>query len=209
MVPEVRKERPQALPFEPAAEPTQPAAYEPSAAGAAEKIEVFTHALGDKQIRLRGFMRDGEPWFIARDVTEALGYLDGRKAVSESTEEVWRITVSIRNGNRGNPNLTAINEAGLYALATASKLPEARSFRRWVFETVLPSIRKHGGYILGQEKVDTGEMSDDELMARALQVATRKIAEKDQKIAQQAQHIERLGGTEVAVSLTATSTLPF
>lgn len=74
--------------------------------------------------------------------------------------------------------MTIINESGLYALIFGSKLDSAKRFKHWVTSEVLPSIRKHGGYIAGQET-----MSDDELMARALLVAQNKILEKQKKIA--------------------------
>ena len=63
-----------------------------------------------------------------------------------------------------------INESGLYSLIMSSKLPNAKRFKRWVTSEVLPSIRKHGGYIAGQE-----DMSEDEIMARALLYANSKI----------------------------------
>ena len=69
-----------------------------------------------------------------------------------------------------------INESGLYSLIMSSKLPSAKKFKRWVTSEVLPSIRKHGGYIAGQEK-----MSEDEIMARALLFANNKINELSTK----------------------------
>lgn len=67
-----------------------------------------------------------------------------------------------------------INESGLYSLILSSKLPGAKKFKRWVTSEVLPSIRRNGGYIAGQE-----ELSDTELIAKALLVADRKIKERD------------------------------
>ena len=62
--------------------------------------------------------------------------------------------------------MTVINESGLYSLVLSSKLPTAKKFKRWVTSEVIPSIRKNGGYIAGQE-----EMSAEELMAKALKVS--------------------------------------
>ena len=73
----------------------------------------------------------------------------------------------------------------MYALVFSSKLPKVKEFKRWVTSEVLPSIRKNGGYISGQEN-----MTDDELLANAILVAQRKIAERDKVIAQQQQRIE-------------------
>lgn len=95
-------------------------------------------------------------------------------------------------------NTAFINESGLYSLVLSSKLPTAKKFKRWVTSEVLPSIRKNGGYIAGQEN-----MSDDELMAKALMVAQNKIAEKDKQI-------ERMKPKEIfadAVSASHTSIL--
>lgn len=71
----------------------------------------------------------------------------------------------------------------MYRLITHSKLPSAERFESWVFDEVLPSIRKNGGYISGQET-----MSDDELMAKALLVAQNKIAERDKQIEEMKPH---------------------
>ena len=95
-------------------------------------------------------------------------------------------------------NTAFINESGLYSLVLSSKLPTAKKFKRWVTSEVLPSIRKNGGYIAGQEN-----MSDDELMAKALMVAQNKIAERDKQI-------ERMKPKEIfadAVSASHTSIL--
>ena len=73
-----------------------------------------------------------------------------------------------------------INESGLYSLIMASKLPNAKKFKRWVTAEVLPSIRKNGGYIVGQEN-----LSDEELLKKAILVATRKIEEKDKQLEEQ------------------------
>lgn len=143
-------------------------------------------------------MRNGEPWFVAKDATQALGYSNGRKAVGDHVEEHQRGSVTFRDGTSprgGNPNLTIISEGGLYALIMGSKLPQATLFKRWVLDTVLPSIRKNGGYILGQEKVATGEMSDAELMARAPLLLLPDVPRLDQR------HIHEVREEGLAVCL--------
>lgn len=87
----------------------------------------------------------GEPWFCASDVCRMLGYYDGRKAVQTYCKPKG---VSKRNTltKGGNQQLTYINEGNLYRLITHSKLPSAEQFEIWVFDEVLPSIRKHGIY---------------------------------------------------------------
>lgn len=95
-------------------------------------------------IPVRIVERDGEPWFVAKDVAEVLGYENPRKAVRDHCKVAD--TVTIRTGNPGNPNVLVIPEPDLYRLITRSKLPRAQDFERWVMEEVLPSIRKTGGY---------------------------------------------------------------
>ena len=70
----------------------------------------------------------------------------------------------------GNPTKSVVNEYGLYNLILASRKKEAKEFKRWITHEVIPSIRKHGGYIAGQE-----DMSEDEIMARAIVYANSKI----------------------------------
>jgi anti-repressor protein len=118
---------------------------------------------------------EDQPWFFASEVCAVLGYYDGRKAVLDHVEESQRNTVSIRDGNRGNPNKAIINEGGLYSLIMASKLPAAREFKLWVTDIVLPAIRKDGMYVAGEEKVSTGEMSDEELTLLVMERLRSKI----------------------------------
>jgi prophage antirepressor-like protein len=67
----------------------------------------------------------------------------------------------------GRPQRTTIiSEAGLYSLIMTSRKPEAREFKRWITHTVLPSIRKNGGYVAGQGKLKTGEESPAEFLAQ-------------------------------------------
>lgn len=119
---------------------------------------------------------DGEPWFAGVDIATALGYSNTRDAIAKHIDNEDKATVAIHDG-RQKRNITAINESGLYSLILSSELPSAKAFKRWVTSEVLPSIRKNGGYIAGQET-----MTDDELMARALQVAQNKILERDKQI---------------------------
>lgn len=89
----------------------------------------------------------GEPWLVGKDVAQALGYSNTRDALERHVDAEDKNTVVNPDGNRGNPNMTIINESGLYSLVLSSKLPGAKKFKRWVTSEVLPSIRKHGAYI--------------------------------------------------------------
>ena len=120
---------------------------------------------------------DGEPWFVGKDVADILGYTNPRDALAKHVDDEDKNTVAICDGTPGNPNTTVINESGLYSLVLSSKLPTAKKFKRWVTSEVLPAIRKHGGYVAGQE-----HMSDQELMAKALLMAQKTIADRDARI---------------------------
>ncbi len=89
---------------------------------------------------------DGQPWFVGKDVCDALGYQNTRDALSRHVDVDDKNTVVIHDGIPGNPNKTAVNESGLYSLILSSKLSSAKRFKRWVTSEVLPTIRKHGAY---------------------------------------------------------------
>lgn len=126
-----------------------------------------------------------EPWFIGKDVAEVLGYKNTRDALKVHIDVDDKAGVVIHDG-RQNREMTVINESGLYSLILSSKLPNAKKFKRWVTSDVLPSIRKTGGYIPHDEN-----MSDDEIMARALLVAQKTIEEKSKLLNQAQETIEK------------------
>lgn len=156
--------------------------------------------------QVRTINKDGEPWFVGKDVAEALGYSNPRKALYDHVDiEDKTDGVTIRDSIGRPQNPVIINESGLYSLVMSSKLPNARQFKRWVTSEVLPSIRKNGGYIAGQET-----MTDDELLANALMVAQRKIAARDKQIEVQEKQIEAMHPKALfadAVSASKTSIL--
>lgn len=89
---------------------------------------------------------DGEPWFNGKDAATMLGYRKFHEAIRLNVSYANKQTLLVRT--RGGPQkIVYINEAGLYQLIMDSRLPAARAFRDWVTDVVLPSIRKHGGYI--------------------------------------------------------------
>lgn len=87
---------------------------------------------------------ENEPYFVGKDVAEILGYTNTRKALIDHVDEEDKTSNETLRVN--GTNLTLINESGLYSLILKSKLPQARQFKRWVTNEVLPSIRKHGLY---------------------------------------------------------------
>lgn len=88
---------------------------------------------------------DNEPWFVGRDVAEALGYKNSRVALQDNVEEEDKVVTKVTTPG-GAQDTIIINESGLYALVFGSKLPLAKQFKRWVTSEVLPELRKTGGY---------------------------------------------------------------
>ena len=118
---------------------------------------------------------NGEPWFVGKDVAEALGYSNTRDALVTHVADEDKNTVVISDGKRGNPNQTVINESGLYALIFGSKLESAQRFKHWVTSEVLPAIRRTGGY---QVPAPQGK----ELLALAVLEAQKTIEEQNKAI---------------------------
>lgn len=120
---------------------------------------------------------EDEPWLVGKDVAQALGYTDTDQALRRHVDDEDKLTRNF-DGSGQNRGMTIINESGLYSLVLSSKLPTARKFRRWVTSEVLPSIRKTGWYIQGQQ-----ELSPEELMAKALLVAHKTLEDREKRIA--------------------------
>lgn len=96
----------------------------------------------------------GEPWFVAKDVCDIL-------EISNPSDALKRLDDDERSrfnlGRQGETNI--VNEAGLYVLVLGSRKTEAHEFKHWVTHEVLPSIRKHGGYMVGQERMTPEQMA--------------------------------------------------
>ena len=133
---------------------------------------------------LRIVMVDNDPWFVGKDVAEVLGYSNASKAVIKHVDDEDK-GVNEMDTPGGKQNIIIINESGLYSLILKSKLPEAKQFKRWVTSEVLPSIRKDGGYI-----ATNSDMSDEEIMAKALMVAQKTIERKNLELQEHKRIIE-------------------
>lgn len=121
---------------------------------------------------------DGEPWLVGKDVAEILGYKNSRKAIKDHVSDRDKTDgVTIRDSIGREQKPICINESGLYSLVMSSKLPAAEKFQHWVTSEVIPSIRKHGGYIAGQN-----EMSDMELLSRALLLVKNQLDDRNRQI---------------------------
>lgn len=125
------------------------------------------------QVRTLTF--NDEPWFVGKDVAEALGYKRPTKAIQERVDAVDKDEVPIQDSIGRMQKTPIINESGLYALIFGSKLESAQKFKRWVTSEVLPALRKTGQY-------QVKELSGQELMAKALIEAQSVLAAKDKQI---------------------------
>lgn len=124
---------------------------------------------------IRTVVQSGEPMFCLLDVCRALGLTQPSKVKERLSEKGVNSIPTLTRG--GTQNLLYINEPNLYKAIFQSRKESAERFTDWVVHEVLPSVRKNGGYIAGQET-----MSDEELLAKALMVAQNKIAEKQKHI---------------------------
>lgn len=147
-----------------------------------EAVETYTdpkfgtiRALSDEQ---------GEPWFVAKDVCDILGIAtnhlreEGRGLDSDEV-------ASLPNWEGKGSAPLIINEPGLYKLIMRSRKPEAKAFQRWVTHEVLPSIRKHGGYMAGQER-----MTPEQMLAASMRWLESRIREQEETIASQSAQLE-------------------
>lgn len=161
-------------------------------------LQIFTsNEFGD----IRTMTINDEPWFVAKDISDKLGYAQTSNMMKRIDDEDSKS--SILDGM--NMKSLLINESGLYSAIIGSKLESAKRFKHWVTSEVLPSIRRNGGYIANQEN-----LSDEELLAKALLVAKNKIAEKDKIIEEKDSRIAQMKPKEIfadAVSASRTSIL--
>lgn len=118
----------------------------------------------------------GEAWLVGKDVAAALGYSNTKDALARHVDGEDKRGSRIPTTS-GEQEMTIINESGLYALVLSSKLPGAKRFKRWVTSEVLPAVRRTGGYLAGAER-----MTPEELMAKALTVAQRTLADREARL---------------------------
>lgn len=144
---------------------------------------------------VRTVVLNSEPMFCLADVCKALD-IKNATDVAKRLDDDERTRLNL--GRQGETNF--VTESGLYEVILRSDKPNAKKFRKWVTSEVLPSIRKNGGYIAGQET-----LSDEELLSKALMVAQRKIDEKNNIIAMQDSRIQEMVPKEIFADAVATS----
>jgi prophage antirepressor-like protein len=129
----------------------------------------------DKQVRV--VLRDGEPWFVARDVCEVLDHSDTSTAIRRlDDDEKLTQTMFVSGQNR---EVWLVNEPGLYSLILTSRKPEAKAFKRWITHEVIPAIRKTGAYAIDQNKVVP--LSERQALIQSLKL-TAELAEEMEEV---------------------------
>lgn len=124
--------------------------------------------------RVRTVSVDNEPWFLAKDVCDALSIATNHVRESLDEDEVSNLRSTEIGPEFGGKAPLIVSEAGLYSLILKSRKPEAKAFKRWITHDVIPTIRKTGGYHVPQ--------SPEEQMAQGLLAAQKLLAEKDKRI---------------------------
>ena len=127
-------------------------------------IQIFNYQSNE----VRTVEMGGEPWFVLKDVCNILGVVNDRNVAARLDEDEKGVCQMDTLG--GTQNVTVVSESGLYHVILRSDKPEAAPFRKWVTSEVLPSIRKNGGYIAGQE-----QLTPEELMAKLCLWQTRPL----------------------------------
>lgn len=148
---------------------------------ASKLLEVFSYAFDGHPVRV---VRDdaGEPWFVATDVADVLGYAEAKDLTRNlDDDEKGRQIVPTPGGAQ---EMAIINESGLYSAILKSRKPEAKSFRRWVTSAVLPSIRKTGGY--GTQTAVSSLLSDLPTLQRLLATVTDRTIKAEAELAKAA-----------------------
>lgn len=120
-----------------------------------DRVQMFNFNGG----KVRAVVIDNEPWFVGKDVAKILGYKDLNRAVNQHIDredrkslprKAWGNSVPLWESENDWSNKILINEPGVYDLILNSQLSTAKTFQDWVFEEVLPSIRKSGAYAKDQ-----------------------------------------------------------
>lgn len=130
-----------------------------------------------KGISLRCVMIDDQPWFVAADALAAMGYTthnaSSHYAKVSAADKCYIARTSV--GMAAGRPVTGLSEAGLYTLTMRSDKPSALAFQDWVVRDVLPAIRKDGAYVMDEEKVVTGELSEDDFILKAMKMMEAKV----------------------------------
>lgn len=140
------------------------------------QLQVFSN---ERLGKIRTMNIDGQPYFVGKDIAEALGYEKPRNAIATHVHEDDKTTALIQGaGSNYKSNAVLINESGMYALIFGSKLEKAKEFKHWVTSEVLPSIRKTGGY----NSQVSEEYKQKRLEAMMMNAKARLMKEQNKRI---------------------------
>lgn len=156
--------------------------------------------------QVRTVLRDGEPWFVAKDVCEALGYTWNGTARIEHVPEEWRGITSVVTPS-GNQEMAIISEQGLYFFLNRSDKPNALPLQKWIAGEVIPSIRKHGAYMT-PETIEKTLSDPDFIIGLATRLKTERAAriaaeEKVTELAPKAEFCDRVSSIEDTITIAA------
>ena len=142
-------------------------------------IQLFNY----DEAAVRIIMKDGQAWWVAKDVCEILGYSNPRKALADHLDDDEKdVTNCYTLG--GNQNMNVINESGLYCLILRSNMPKAKEFRKWITTTVLPQIRETGSYSpIGGEKLTKSILYAARMIFEAAGIKDNQLALALDKVA--------------------------
>lgn len=150
-----------------------------------EQLKIFEN---EEFGSIRTVTRDGEVWFVGKDVAEALGFTNSRDAIATHVFDDDK-GVEIIDTLGGKQKMTAINESGLYALVFGSRLESAKRFKRWVTSEVLPAIRKTGSY----------EMDDYSPEMKAILMHDKKLVKINNRVTDLENHMTIDYGEQVVL----------
>lgn len=164
-------------------------------------LQVFTN---EDFGNIRALTIDSQPWFVAKDVCDALGLSNVGQAIV-GLDEDEKDSITIDDGTPGNPNKAIITEAGLYSLILRSRKPEAKRFKRWVTHEVLPSIRNHGVYATPQtiERM----LADPDTMITTLKALKAERQRADALMEDNARLLPKATMYDVAIEAEGTMTI--
>ena len=158
-------------------------------------LQIFNN---DEFGEIRTVVIDNEPWFVARDITERLGYQNGRDALYKHVDQEDK-GVAKCDTLGGVQDFSIINESGLYSLILSSKLPEAKKFKHWVTSEVLPQIRKTGGYVAPRTYAEALRAYADEVEQR------EKLERERQELLPKAEFFDAVTDSKTAISIGETA----
>ena len=159
-------------------------------------IQIFKN---DQFGNVRSIEIDGKPFFAATDVATALGYSNTRDAVSRHCKGVVKCDIPTSSGVQ---NMSVIPEGDIYRLIIRSNLPSAEEFERWIFDEVIPSIRKTGGYNLPQTYADAlRALADQAEQAEKLRLENSELQQANIEMKPKADFFDAVAGSKKAMSM--------